>query len=120
MGAMLEACPSHAILARLGDRWSAMVLIGLWDNERRLRFSELRRLLAGVSPHMLSTTLRWLERDGLLRRHIYAQVPPRTEYELTPLGRSVVPPLRALLGSIADGWPVIAASRQAYDGSRAD
>ena len=83
-------CPTRRILDRIGDRWTVLVVGALWDGE--LRFSELRRRIEGVSQKMLTQTLRGLERDGLVRRTVYPEVPVRVEYALTEaeIGRAHV------------------------------
>lgn len=80
--------------ALLGDKWSLLIVRIL--AEGTFRFSELHRIVVGISQRMLTLTLRNLERDGLVRRTIYPEVPPRVEYELTPLGRTLIEPVSAL------------------------
>jgi DNA-binding HxlR family transcriptional regulator len=89
-----QNCPTRQVLDRIGDRWTVLVVLTLLD--RTLRFTELRRAIPGVTPKALTATLRALERDGLMERRIYAEVPPRVEYSLTPLGRSLEAPLAAI------------------------
>jgi len=84
---LAEACPTRQVVNRIGDRWSLLVLYALEGGT--LRFAELRRAVEGVTQKMLTQTLRLLERDGLVRREVFAAVPPRVEYSLTPLGRSL-------------------------------
>jgi DNA-binding HxlR family transcriptional regulator len=79
-------CPSRTVLAVLGNKWALFVLGALRRNGRPMRFSELRRLLDGITQKMLTQTLRALERDGLVSRTVYPTVPPRVEYGLTELG----------------------------------
>lgn len=81
---MAATCPTRQLVSRIGDRWTLLVIAALTG--RTLRFAELRRTVEGVSQKMLTQTLRQLERDGLVRRQVYAEVPPRVEYNLTPLG----------------------------------
>ncbi len=88
------ACPTRQVLDRIADKWTALVVGSL--AERTRRFGELRREVGGVSHKMLSQTLRSLEQDGLVRRRIYAEVPARVEYSLTPLGRTLIVPLAAV------------------------
>jgi DNA-binding HxlR family transcriptional regulator len=83
-----------AILARIGDKWSVLVVMLLGDGPRR--FNEIKRMVNGISQRMLTLTLRGLERDGLVTRTIYASVPPKVEYQLTELGRSLRSPVQAL------------------------
>src|SRR3954467_5760976 len=78
-------CHAHEVLTRIGDRWSVYVIHVLGD-AGTLRFNELRAQVEGISQRMLTVTVRGLERDGLVRRKAYAEVPPRVEYALTPLG----------------------------------
>jgi DNA-binding HxlR family transcriptional regulator len=82
------------VLARIGDKWAVLVVRLLGDGP--VRFSELRRRIGGISQRMLTLTLRGLERDGLVSRTVHATVPPKVEYDLTPLGRSLLAPIRAL------------------------
>src|SRR5437764_5437021 len=89
-----EDCPLRQMFDLIGDRWTSVVLFviadGVW------RYSDLRRHIPGVSKKMLTQTLRSLERDGLVARKVYAVVPPRTEYRLTPLGLRLLEPINAL------------------------
>src|SRR5919204_6088598 len=87
-------CPTRQVLDRIGDRWTVLVVLTLLG--RTLRFTELRREIRGVTPKALTATLRALERDGLVERRVYAEVPPRVEYTLTELGASLEAPLRAI------------------------
>lgn len=92
--AFLAACPSRQLLDRLTDKWVCLALCALADGEQR--YSELSRAIAGVSQKMLTQTLRNLERDGLLVRSITPSVPVRVDYQLTPLGRSLLPVVAAI------------------------
>jgi DNA-binding HxlR family transcriptional regulator len=87
-------CPAEHTLALIGGRWKVLILYHLDPGLRR--FSELRRLMTPVTPKMLTQQLRELERDGLVRRKIYAQVPPKVEYSLTPAGKSLKPVIAAM------------------------
>ena len=91
-------CPSRTVVEVLANKWALYVLAALRRNDRPLRFNELRRVLDGVTQKMLTQTLRALERDGLVRRTVYPTVPPRVEYDLTPLGVEA----GQLTGAIAD------------------
>ena len=82
------------ILDRVGDKWSVLVMREL--AERRMRFTEVLRSVDGISQRMLTRTLRELERDGLITREVFAEVPPRVEYEVTQLGLTLLPHVRAL------------------------
>ena len=87
-------CPIRNVLDRLGDQWSLLVLEAL--DQRIWRFNELSREIGDISRQMLAKTLRRLEEDGLVTRTIHPEVPPRVEYALTDLGRSMMGPIRAL------------------------
>lgn len=87
-------CPSRTVLDLIGGRWTILI-IGALENGPR-RFGELEREAGGISAKVLTQVLRALERDGLVTRRVYAEVPPRTEYELTELGLALVGPLAAL------------------------
>jgi DNA-binding HxlR family transcriptional regulator len=76
------------VLARVGDKWSVLIIVLLGDGSRR--FGEIKRMVGGISQRMLTLTLRGLERDGLLTRTIFPTIPPRVDYELTKLGRSLL------------------------------
>ncbi|MFI8002901.1 winged helix-turn-helix transcriptional regulator [Streptomyces sp. NPDC086010] len=102
----------RAVLDRICDKWTLLVVATL--DEGRLRFTELHTRIPGVSQRMLTLTLRNLERDGLVSRTAYAEVPPRVEYALTPLGKSLIAPALALAGWAAEHDAEIQASRAAY------
>src|ERR1700716_372782 len=82
------------VLSRVGDKWTVLVVSTLGDGPKR--FNELRRALGSISQRMLTLTLRGLERDGLVTRTIFPTIPPRVEYELTRLGRSLLEPVSSL------------------------
>jgi DNA-binding HxlR family transcriptional regulator len=84
----------NQVLARVGDKWSVLVVMQLAEGE--MRFSEIKRGVNGISQRMLTLTLRGLERDGLVTRTVYPTVPPRVDYELTALGHSLRQPVMAL------------------------
>src|SRR5579872_4237968 len=88
-------CPTRAILDRIADKWTTL-LIGILAQSERRRFNELKRLVGGISQKMLTQTVRDLERDGLVKRTMYAEIPPSVEYELTPLGKTLCGPISAL------------------------
>ncbi|MGX1271712.1 winged helix-turn-helix transcriptional regulator [Streptomyces phaeoluteigriseus] len=108
-----EDCQVRQILDRIADKWSLLV-IALLDN-RRLRFTELRREIDGVSQRMLTVTLRQLERDGLVERTVHPVVPPRVEYELTALGSTLHATIQSLVTWTEHHQAEVAAARAAYD-----
>ena len=91
---MAASCPSRTVLHRIGARWTVFVVNALADGPRR--FTDLKSHIQGITPKVLTETLRSLEADGLISRHQYAENPPRVEYDLTPLGHSLLVPLRAV------------------------
>ena len=101
------------MLARVGDKWSVLVVNYLGN--RTLRFSELRRLIGGISQKMLTTTLRNLERDGFVTRTVYPTVPPRVDYELTELGEELLVPVNGLAEWTRANMDRIATARRRYD-----
>lgn len=103
-------CPIRDILARLGDKWSLLVLVSL-DANGTMRFSDLQRSIGDISQRMLTVTLRSLEADGLVNRTIYPEVPPRVEYTLTNLGNSLIPHLQSLVGWALENIPAIVTLR---------
>lgn len=101
------------VLSRVGDRWSTLVIYRLSDGP--MRFNALKREL-GISQRMLSLTLRDLERDGLVTRTAWPEVPPRVDYALSELGQSLRGPIRALAKWALDNLPNIDAARARFDG----
>jgi DNA-binding HxlR family transcriptional regulator len=110
---LVSTCPSRTSLARIANKWTAMVVIALAD--RRLRFGELRTVVDGISGKVLTDTLRDLERDGLVERRAYAEMPPRVEYELTALGRTLHEPLLALSRWAEEHIAEVLVARETYD-----
>lgn len=108
-----RSCPSRQVLDRIGDAWSVLVVVSLADGPRR--YTELANLVDGVSPKMLTQTLRALERDGLLTRTVHAVVPPRVDYELTALGRSLLHVVAALEDWAESNIDTVVAARAVYD-----
>ncbi|WP_233508435.1 winged helix-turn-helix transcriptional regulator [Spongiactinospora gelatinilytica] len=107
------ACPSSAMPIRIGDKWSAMVIVCLEHGPRR--FSELRVPMRGVTPKVLTQTLRALERDGMVTRTVYPEIPPRVEYELTDLGRTMFGPIAACRAWADAHLEDLLRARAAYD-----
>src|SRR3954451_9929000 len=94
-GSVLDAqCPSRLVLDRIADKWTALIIQVLAHGTKR--YVALQREIGGISQKMLTQTLRSLERDGLVRRTVHPVVPPKVEYDLTPLGRTLIEPLHAL------------------------
>ncbi len=90
-----EKCPAvRDVLNRIGDKWSVQIVDLLGDGA--MRFSDLRRAIEGISQRMLTLTLRGLERDGLITRTVFPEIPPRVEYELTRLGKTLLEPIQGL------------------------
>ena len=103
----------NSILARIGDKWSVLVVMSLADNT--VRFNELKRLIGGISQRMLTLTLRGLERDGLVKRTFYPSIPPKVSYALTELGRSLREPVGALGQWAIEHRGTVERSRHMYD-----
>jgi DNA-binding HxlR family transcriptional regulator len=101
------------VLSRVGDKWTVLVLTALAPGP--LRFTGVQQRVAGISQRMLSQTLRELVRDGLVTRTAYAQVPPRVEYALTPLGRSLSAAVEGLVHWVREHEDAITGSRAEYD-----
>lgn len=112
-----EQCPDckriNEVLSRVGDRWSVLVIISL-THYGTLRFNELKRNLS-ISQRMLSLTLKQLERDGLVNRTYHPTIPPKVEYNLTPMGQSFREPVNALGHWALDNLAKIDAARSVYD-----
>ena len=108
-----EDCEVRQILDRIADKWSLLV-IALLDR-RRLRFTALMREIDGVSQRMLTVTLRQLERDGLVTRTVHPEIPPRVEYELTPMGATLHETIQSLVTWTEEHQTQIAAARASYD-----
>lgn len=113
-GDQVAVCGAMAdILNRIGDKWSVMVVGHL--TKKTMRFNELRHSIGGISQRMLTLTLRNLERDGLVTRTVYPEIPPRVEYQLTELGRTLTAPLDALWSWAARHMGEVSSARQTYD-----
>ncbi|MDI2126485.1 winged helix-turn-helix transcriptional regulator [Yinghuangia seranimata] len=106
------ACPQSAMPIRIGEKWAGMVVACLADGPRR--FSELKVPLRGITPKVLTETLRALERDGMVTRTAYPETPPRVEYELTDLGRTLLGPIQACREWAAENLPALLAAREAH------
>ncbi|TDD97230.1 winged helix-turn-helix transcriptional regulator [Actinomadura rubrisoli] len=106
-------CPTRLILDRIGDKWSVLVLLSLAEGPRR--FTQLRDMIGGVTPKVLTQTLRAMQRDGLLTRHVFAEVPPRVEYALTPLGLSLQRPIEAIAEWAEENVEAVVSAREQHD-----
>jgi DNA-binding HxlR family transcriptional regulator len=104
-----------AILSRIGDKWSVLIIQRLGEGPRR--FNEIKRIIGGISQRMLTLTLRNLERDGLVSRTVTPTVPPRVDYALTDLGRDLLIPVSALGQWAIQHTPCIEAARARFDAS---
>jgi DNA-binding HxlR family transcriptional regulator len=107
-------CPSRLLFDQIADKWSMMVLTVL--DQGPTRFNEIKRRLEGVTQKALTQCLRRLERNGLISRHIVPVSPIGVEYEITPLGRTLQPPFKALYAWTLDHLDEVEAARQAFDG----
>ncbi len=104
------------LLTKVGDKWSIFVMLALsMLPGERARFSELNRTIPTISQKMLASTLRHLERDGLVKREIFPEVPPRVEYELTSMGQSLLPALQGLVDWVACNATHVKEARSLYD-----
>ena len=99
-------------LARIGDKWTVMVVAAL--SQGPIRYNEVRRRVEGISQRMLTLTLKGLEQDGLATRTMYPTIPPRVDYELTELGRKLIVPLKALHDWAVENRPAMLAAREAF------
>lgn len=104
-----------AILSRIGDKWSVLIISRLGEGPRR--FNEIKRMIGGISQRMLTLTLRNLERDGLVSRTVTPTVPPRVDYGLTDLGRDLLGPISALGAWAIEHQACILAARAQFDAS---
>lgn len=106
-------CPIRNVLARICDKWSMLVIFMLEKRQAEpLRFNALRKLIPDISQKMLTSTLRTLEEDGLILRQVYAEVPPRVEYSLTPRAQSLIPIVDNLVDWAADNMAAILKDRE--------
>src|SRR5579884_3667100 len=109
-----QQCPTRQVLTRIADKWTLLVLTLLAEDEK-LRFSELRRQIEGISQKMLTQTLRGLERDGLVTRTVYPTVPVTVEYRLTDLGLSLAETMGEIRRWAYANMDEIEAARERYD-----
>ena len=106
-------CAWREVVDIIGDKWSVMILHTICNN--RLRYSEIHRQIPGISQKVLTTSLRQLERDGIIKRTVYPVVPPKVEYELTPLGKSVFEVIESLRAWSIAHLDEIETARVGYD-----
>ncbi len=112
-----EKCPSRQVLNLIADKWTSLVIGQL--GQKTMRFSALHREINGISQKMLTQTLRELERNGFVRRTVYAEVPPRVEYTLTPLGEKLRGPLAAIREWAENHIAEVSAAQAVYDDQKA-
>ena len=103
------------LLTKVGDKWSIFLVLSLSLLGGRARFSELERAIPGISQRMLSSTLRNLERDGLVTREVFPEVPPRVEYEITDLGKSLLVPMQSLVDWVKMHWDQVEEAQSRFD-----
>lgn len=111
--ALYPNCPIRNVLSRVGDKWSMLVLFTLESKDTQ-RFKELQRNIPDISQKMLTATLKMLEADGLIRREVFPEVPPRVEYSLTKKGKSLLPLIDNLLSWASENMEDIIESRRKY------
>lgn len=112
-GPAVAGCPVRDVLDRIAAKWTTLILLALAPGPRR--FSEVRRSLPDISKRMLTQTLRDLERDGMITRHVFPTKPPSVEYRLSPLGASVLPPLAGLVEWAESSHAAIQRARLRFD-----
>ena len=109
-------CPIDGLLPQITDKWTILVIAMLSERDgNQLRFSEIKEGIEGISQKMLTATLRSLERNGLLVRHVFPEVPPRVEYQLTKIGKELLPSMRAFMDWMQSSWPDIQKARVKFD-----
>ena len=111
--ALYPNCPIRNVLSRVGDKWSMLILFTL-ESHPTIRFKELQRNIPDISQKILTTTLKTLEADGLVKREVFPEVPPRVEYSLTAKGLSLLPLIDNLLTWASDNMEDIMASRKQF------
>ena len=112
-GSVSCSCSTRAVLNRVGDQWSCLIIQTLLG--RTHRFGELKAAVEGISPRVLSQALNSLHRDGLIERRAYATIPPRVEYTITKLGRSLAKALKPLVQWAEENQPTVDSNRVAYE-----
>jgi DNA-binding HxlR family transcriptional regulator len=118
-GIQVLSCAPHDVLTHLGDKWTILVVLLLAQvPENQLRFSGIKYGVEGISQRMLTLTLRMLERNGLISRHYFPEVPPRVEYELSAMGKGMLLPLETFTRWIRENWPAMEQARKTFDKKR--
>jgi DNA-binding HxlR family transcriptional regulator len=112
-----DVCPMRHVLDRFGDKWSLLVIV-LLGHAGKLRFNEISQQIEDISQKMLTVTLRSLEADGLVTRTLYPEIPPRVEYELTELGKSLLPHIEDLANWATKNMNTIMKTRKKYDAKK--
>jgi len=107
-------CPIRNVLSRISGKWPTLILLVLGEKSRAVRFKELEEAIPDISQRMLTITLRDLEADGMVTRQVFAEVPPRVEYQLTERGRSILPALTGLVNWAVDNMNDIVADREKH------
>ena len=110
----VENCPVRNVVDRIGDKWSVLVLLAL-EEGGVVRFNEIHKFLETISQKMLTVTLKTLEADGLVKRTVYPQIPPKVEYELTDRGKTLLPHLHGLVLWAKDNMAEIKESRTQFE-----
>ncbi len=104
------------LLTRIGDKWSILLIVALSKMpKQRGRFSEIDRTIPGITQRMLTLTLRNLERDGMVTREVFPEVPPRVEYQLTNLGQSLLGPMQGFVDWVGSRWSDVRKAREKFD-----
>ena len=111
-------CPARELLDRIADKWTTLCIGILSDHPSPMRFGDMRRQISGISQKMLTQTLRDLERDGLVVRRAYPVIPPRVEYSLTTLGKTLEEPMRALSIWSESHMDEVRAAQERFDAQR--
>lgn len=111
---IVEICPIRNVISRFGDKWSLLIILLLNENEK-LRFNQLGKMIPDISTKVLSSTLKTLEADDLVKRTVYPEVPPRVEYNLTKTGVSLVPIVNELTQWAIENMKPIVAHRKKYE-----
>lgn len=115
-GSIIEMCPVRNVIARLGTKWTLLTLLIIGE-QGVVRFNELNRLIPDISSRVLSSTLRTLEADGFIDRKVYAVVPPKVEYRLTEVGKSLLPLIRQLTDWAQANMKKVMTHREEYEQS---